>query len=161
MSWRCVCGYRRSWIEQVTQLERITAAIADEGRIGVRFFDLGRFPEEMRLALDIYNEGWRQNWGFIPVSEREANQIIEQLAPVLPAKAAVFALADGNPAALLVALPNLNEFTADIDGRTVSDQLAEAALAIAIRQDQGSAGPADGMYAALSRLRSRARRCCS
>jgi hypothetical protein len=99
------------------QLERVTARLRAEGRIAVRPLDPARFAEEMRLALDIYNEAWTQNWGFLPVTEREAKQIIDQLAPVLPPQSVVFALADGEPAAMLVALPNLNEIVADLDGR--------------------------------------------
>jgi hypothetical protein len=99
------------------QLERVTARLRAEGRIAVRALDPARFAEEMRLALDIYNEAWTQNWGFLPVTEREAKQIIDQLAPVLPPQSVVFALADGEPAAMLVALPNLNEILADLGGR--------------------------------------------
>jgi hypothetical protein len=98
-------------------LERVTARLRAEGRIAVRPLDPARFAEEIRLALDIYNEAWTQNWGFLPVTEREAKQIIDQLAPVLPPQSVVFALADGEPAAMLVALPNLNELVADLDGR--------------------------------------------
>ncbi len=98
-------------------LERVTARLRAEGRIAVRPLDPARFAEEIRLALDIYNEAWTQNWGFLPVTEREAKQIIDQLAPVLPPQSVVFALADGEPAAMLVALPNLNELVADLGGR--------------------------------------------
>lgn len=99
------------------QLERVTARLRAEGRIAVRSLDPARFAAEMRLALDIYNEAWTQNWGFLPVTEREAKQIIDQLAPVLPPQGVVFALADGEPAAMLIALPNLNEIVADLSGR--------------------------------------------
>jgi hypothetical protein len=99
------------------QLERVTARLRAEGRIAVRSLDPARFALEMRLALDIYNEAWTQNWGFLPVSEREARQIIDQLAPILPPQNVVFALADGEPAAMLVSLPNLNEIVADLGGR--------------------------------------------
>jgi len=99
------------------QLERVTARLRAEGRIAVRNLDPTRFAAEMRLALDIYNEAWTQNWGFLPVTEREAKQIIDQLAPVLPPQSVVFALADGEPAAMLIALPNLNEIVADLRGR--------------------------------------------
>jgi hypothetical protein len=99
------------------QLEGVTARLRAQGLVAVRHLDPARFAEEVRLALDIYNEAWTQNWGFLPVSEREANQIITQLAPVLPPQGVVFALADGEPAAMLVALPNLNEILADLNGR--------------------------------------------
>ena len=103
--------------KHLDQLERVTARLRAEGRIAVRPLDPARFAEEIRLALDIYNEAWTQNWGFLPVTEREAKQIIDQLAPVLPPDSVVFALADGEPAAMLVALPNLNEIVADLGGR--------------------------------------------
>ena len=99
------------------QLERVTARLRADGRITVRSLDPSRFAEEMRLALDIYNEAWTHNWGFLPVTEREAKQIIDQLAPVLPPQSVVFALADGEPAAMLIALPNLNEIISDLGGR--------------------------------------------
>ena len=103
--------------KHLVQLEKVTARLRAEGRLSVRHLDPARFAAEMRLALDIYNEAWTQNWGFLPVTEREAKQIIDQLAPVLPPQGVVFALADGEPAAMLVALPNLNEIIADLDGR--------------------------------------------
>jgi hypothetical protein len=103
--------------KHIVQLESVTARLRAEGRIAVRNLDPARFAEEIRLALDIYNEAWMQNWGFLPVTEREAKQIIDQLAPVLPPQGVVFALADGEPAAMLVALPNLNEIIADLNGR--------------------------------------------
>ena len=103
--------------KHIVQLEKVTARLRAEGRLGVRHLDPARFAAEMRLALDIYNESWTQNWGFLPVTEREAKQIIDQLAPVLPPQGVVFALADGEPAAMIVALPNLNETIADLGGR--------------------------------------------
>jgi hypothetical protein len=103
--------------KHIVQLENVTARLRAEGRLRVRHLDPARFAAEMRLALDIYNEAWTQNWGFLPVTEREAKQIIDQLAPVLPPQGVVFALADGEPAAMIVALPNLNEIIADLGGR--------------------------------------------
>jgi hypothetical protein len=103
--------------KHIAQLESVTARLRAEGRIAVRHLDPAVFAAEMRLALDIYNEAWTQNWGFLPVTEREAKQIIDQLAPVLPPQGVVFALADGEPAAMVVALPNLNEIIADLGGR--------------------------------------------
>jgi len=102
---------------QVKQVERVTARLRADGRIGVRSADGARFAEEMRLAVDIYNEAWTDNWGFLPVTEREARQLIDQLAPVLPPEGVVFGLADGAAAAMVVALPNLNELLADLNGR--------------------------------------------
>ena len=103
--------------EHLERVERVTAQLRAEGRLGQRFLDPARFADEMRLALDIYNEAWTENWGFIPVLEREAKALIDQLAPILPPQGVIFGLAEGEAAAMLVALPNFNELLAGLDGR--------------------------------------------
>src|SRR5579863_2913583 len=103
--------------EHLVQVERVTEQLRAAGRMGQRFLEPKRFAEEMRLALDIYNDAWVDNWGFLPVGEREANALIKQLAPILPPQGVIFGLADGEPAAMLVALPDLNELLADLNGR--------------------------------------------
>jgi hypothetical protein len=103
--------------DHLERVERVTAQLRAEGRLGQRFLDPARFAAEMRLALEIYNDAWTENWGFLPVGEREAKALIDQLAPILPPQGVIFGLADGEAAAMLVALPNLNELLADLDGR--------------------------------------------
>lgn len=103
--------------EHLVRVDRVTAQLRADGRLGQRFLDPARFADELRLALEIYNEAWTENWGFLPVGEREAQALIAQLAPILPPQGVIFGLADGEAAAMLVALPNLNEFLADLDGR--------------------------------------------
>jgi hypothetical protein len=103
--------------EHLDQVERVTAQLRADGRIGQRFLDPKRFADEMRLALEIYNDAWTENWGFLPVGEREAKALIDQLAPILPPQGVIFGLADGEAAAMLVALPNLNELLVDLNGR--------------------------------------------
>jgi hypothetical protein len=103
--------------EHLDRVERVTSGLRAAGRLGQRFLDPGRFVDELRLALDIYNEAWIGNWGFLPVGEREAKALIAQLAPILPPQGVIFGLTDGEPAAMVVALPNLNEFLVDLNGR--------------------------------------------
>lgn len=103
--------------QHLEQIERVTAQLRAQGRLGLRNLDPARFSEEIRLALDIYNESWAENWGFLPVTEAEVRLLAKQLAPVLPPQCVIYAMADGEAAAILVALPNLNEITADLGGR--------------------------------------------
>jgi len=124
--------------EHLERVERVTAQLRAEGRIGQRFLDPKRFADEMRLAIEIYNEAWTENWGFVPVSEREAKVLIDQLAPVLPAEGVIFGLADGEPAAMLVALPNLNELVRDLDGRLFPFGWARLMWRLRFRQPRGA-----------------------
>jgi hypothetical protein len=124
--------------EHLERVERVTAQLRAAGRIGQRFLDPKRFAEEMRLALDIYNEAWTENWGFLPVGEREAKALIDQLAPILPPQGVIFGLVDGEAAAMLVALPNLNELLADLDGRLFPFGWARLLWRLKFRKPKGA-----------------------
>lgn len=99
------------------RLERATARLRSEGRIAVRRIDMSRFDAEVRLALDVYNDAWKDNWGFLPVTEREAVTLIAAVKPVIRAEHFIFALIDGRAEAILIAIPNINEAIADLGGR--------------------------------------------
>jgi hypothetical protein len=124
--------------EHLEQVERVTAQLRAAGRIGQRFLDPKRFAEEMRLALDIYNDAWVDNWGFLPVGEREAKALIEQLAPILPPQGVIFGLVDGEAAAMLVALPDLNELLVDLNGRLFPLGWAKLLWRLRFRRPKGA-----------------------
>ena len=124
--------------EHLEQVERVTEQLRVAGRIGQRFLDPKRFAQEMRLALEIYNDAWVDNWGFLPVGEREAKALIDQLAPILPPQGVIFGLADGEPAAMLVALPDLNELLADLNGRLFPFGWAKLLWRLRFRRPKGA-----------------------
>jgi len=65
------------------------------------------FHEEVRLLVRIYNEAWAQNWGFLPLTNEEADALAESLRPVLDPPLLRFATMEGEPAAVFGALPDL------------------------------------------------------
>jgi hypothetical protein len=92
----------------------------------------------MRLALEIYNDAWIDNWGFLPVGEREAKALIDQLAPILPPQGVIFGMADGEAAAIVVALPDLNELLFDLDGRLFPLGWAKLLWRLRFRRPKGA-----------------------
>ena len=48
-------------------VQRIVASGENNDRIEVRKVDQGRFNEEATLILDILNDAWSDNWGFVPL----------------------------------------------------------------------------------------------
>src|SRR5438876_2403068 len=71
----------------------------------------------MRLGIEIFNDAWADNWGFVPVTDREVSELIKSIAPVVRPEGVIFALVGDRPEGILVGLPNLNEATADLGGR--------------------------------------------
>jgi hypothetical protein len=87
------------------------------GRITTRRLDTRKIGSEMELLGDIFNDAWSGNWGFLPMTPAEIKQMGEELRYLVPRRGIIFAAVDGEPAGMIVGLPNLNEAIADLNGR--------------------------------------------
>jgi hypothetical protein len=75
-----------------------------------------RLASEVDLLLDIYAQSWSDLWGFTPVSRRAARKIASDLLLIADPRVALIAEVDGEPAGMVVGVPNLNEATRDFNG---------------------------------------------
>lgn len=71
---------------------------------------------DTREAIEIFNDAWSENWGFLPITESEGKNLAESLKTVLDPKIAFFAKADGKNQAVCIATPNLNEALYGLSG---------------------------------------------
>lgn len=92
----------------------------------LRPLDPKRFKEDVKVAMEIYNEGWADNWGFVPYTEAEAQKLAADLKQILDPDLFLFAEEDGVPVAFSVLLPDLNQALVHVrDGRLVPLGLAK------------------------------------
>ncbi len=89
----------------------------NRGRIGMRPLDFSRFQQEIELLRDLFNDAWAANWGFVPATEAEFRYMGREMRKILKPSYTAIAEIDGKAAGFIVALPNLNELIADLDGR--------------------------------------------
>lgn len=76
--------------------------------VTTRHVSLGDLKNEVRLIVRLYNQAWAENWGFLPLSDEEADALADTLKPVIDEGLIRFAYVDGEPAAVLGALPDPN-----------------------------------------------------
>ncbi|PSR03161.1 MAG: hypothetical protein BRD47_01120 [Bacteroidetes bacterium QS_8_68_28] len=82
----------------------------------LRTMDTSRFDEEARTIRRIYNEAWKDNWGHVPMTEAEFEQLAEELKQIVDPNV-VFLLEDeGEPVAFSIALPDLNQALQHVKG---------------------------------------------
>ncbi len=92
----------------------------------IRALDPKRFKEDVTTAMEIYNEGWADNWGFVPYTEAEAQKLASDLKQILEPDLFLFAEDEGVPVAFSVLLPDLNQALVHIrDGRLAPFGLAK------------------------------------
>jgi hypothetical protein len=85
--------------------------------VRIRPLDMKRYREEIDTVCRIFNDGWADNWGFIPFGEDEARYLATSLRPLLNPGSFAIGELDGEPVAFTATLPNLNEAIAGLDGR--------------------------------------------
>jgi hypothetical protein len=86
-------------------------------RIRIRPLDRSRFDEELALIRDIFNDAWADNWGFVPFTEAEFKDLGHSLRVLVASDLIQIAEVDGEAAAFIVALPNVNEVIRDFGGK--------------------------------------------
>jgi hypothetical protein len=98
-------------------VRRIVASGERNPHIRIRCVDKSRFGEEAAIILGILNDAWADNWGFIPLTDAEIAYAGKKLKPIVFEDLVRIAELDGEPVAFMMTLPDLNEFTRDLDGR--------------------------------------------
>lgn len=86
-------------------------------RFRIRKVDKSRFDAEAAIILNLLNDAWAGNWGFVPLTEAEITYAGRKLKPIIYEDLVRIAELDGEPVAFMVGLPDINELIADLDGR--------------------------------------------
>lgn len=86
-------------------------------RVKLRPLRRKHVDEDLEIMRDIFNDAWSENWGFVPFTQAEFNAVGREMLLLIPDDFICIAELDGEPAAFLVLLPNLNEAIADLNGR--------------------------------------------
>lgn len=98
-------------------VERMTNRKEWKERLKLREVDFSRLKKgETQLMTDLFNDGWRGNWGYVPFTLDEFNSITDVLGFVTTPDLTIVAELDGQPVAFAVAIPNLFEIIGDLDG---------------------------------------------
>ena len=96
-------------------MKKLTARTS--GRITTRPLERSRLKEDLAVLHDLFNDAWSDNWGFVPFTHAEFDELGKNLSHLVDGDYIQIAELDGEPAAMIVALPNLNEAARDLDGR--------------------------------------------
>jgi GNAT superfamily N-acetyltransferase len=90
------------------RLREISAEARQRRGIETRPLVFKELTAEVRLIVEIYNEAWADNWGFLPITDGEADALAATLRPIVDPELVRFAFVNGEPAAVLGAFPDPN-----------------------------------------------------
>ncbi len=103
--------------EMVPVIARLIAAGERNPRIRLRPVDKSKFERDSAIILNLLNDAWSDNWGFVPLTPAEIAYAGKKLKPIIYPELVRIAEVDGEPAAFMLTIPDINALTADLGGR--------------------------------------------
>lgn len=92
-------------------------SIARRTGVVVRPFRRGDFDAEVERCREVYNATMADNWGAVPLTEKEFSYLAQQLRKLTVPEFVLLAEVDGRPVGFSITIPDLNEAIRPLDGR--------------------------------------------
>ena len=148
------CGYRvaQELLAYEADIEHYTVPTImldlvsrSAGRVTVRPLQKKHMSADFEVMRYIFNDAWQDNWNFVPFTREEFLTIGKELLMVVPANFIQIAEIDGEAAAFMVLLPDINEVIADLNGRLLPFGWARILWRLKVRFPRGSRIPLMGV----------------
>ena len=85
-------------------------------KLTLRRLEKKNFNEDLRTCIEIFNDAWQDNWGYIPMTDAEIEKLGADFKLFLRTEGCMIAYWDGKPAAFMFTIPDVNEAFADFNG---------------------------------------------
>jgi 8-amino-7-oxononanoate synthase len=73
------------------KLSRVTDLIRERSQIRIRPLNMKKFDEEVALIRDLYERGWEENWGAVPLTPDEITMLAGELKQIIDPEYILFA----------------------------------------------------------------------
>lgn len=90
---------------------------SEEAGVVIRGMRKRDLKNEIGRFMEVYNEAWGPNWGFVPVTEEEVAFQAKNLKPILSEDWAMMAEKDGEVVGAALTLPDFNQVLKKMNGR--------------------------------------------
>ncbi|GAA2212441.1 GNAT family N-acetyltransferase [Nonomuraea monospora] len=99
------------------RLLRIARRAEQRHRLTVRSLDPARFDADLDGVKRVFDSAWQGNWGFTPMTDEEFAAAKHRLRKVVDPRLVLLAEVAGEPVAVALMLPDLNQAVAAARGR--------------------------------------------
>lgn len=115
------------WYQANTPVDDLTRKVAQKTRdlpnVKIRLMSKKEIRREAKIIQDVYNEAWKNNWNFTPFTDMELEVIANEYKLFIDEELAYVAEVDGKPAAMLFAIPDINELIRDFNGELMRNPI--------------------------------------
>ncbi|HXF00898.1 MAG TPA: hypothetical protein VN458_11205 [Solirubrobacterales bacterium] len=114
--WRLAMGELERGDEFHDLIHQAAAKAAEQGVV-IREMRKRDLDAEIGRFMDVYNDAWGDNWGFVPITEEEVRFQAKNLKPILDPNWAMIAERDGEVVGAALTLPDVNQVLVRMNGR--------------------------------------------
>ena len=116
--------YLDSGVLDYSRISRVAGLVRKRTNAVVRDISVKHIHKEVPVIMDIYNECWEDNWGFVPMTQREMDMMADELKMIMIPELAPIVEIDGKPVAFAVAIPDANQAFKRAGGNLIRAVLA-------------------------------------
>ena len=117
---------------------RAWAAVKEMPEVRLRTVNTDDWDGDLHTIMDIFNDAWRENWGWVPPTEPEIKKTGDDMKMILDKDLAFLAEVDGRPVAICIALPNVNEVVRDFGGKLGPVNLAKMLYRLKVKRPKSA-----------------------
>jgi len=99
------------------RLRRLAASLGKRHSATIREGDLKNFQLEAGRIRDVYNDAWKENWGFVPFTEKEFQFMAKELKQLVVPEFTLIAEVGDEPVGFILCVPDINVAFKKINGR--------------------------------------------
>lgn len=119
------------------------------GDLSLRPLSKKHLDRDINIIIDIFNDAWSENWDFVPMTHAEIAALGKNLKMLVTEEFISIASYKGEPAAMAVTLPNLNDWIRDLDGKLLPFGWAKLAWRLLMAPPRSVRMPLMGVRRAL------------
>jgi len=116
--------YLDSGVLDYSKISRVANLVLRRTDAVIRNISVKHIHNEVPVIMDIYNECWEDNWGFVPMTQREMDMMADELKLIMLPELAPLVEINGEPVAFAISLPDANQAFRRAGGNLIKAVLA-------------------------------------
>mgnify|MGYP001231000234 FL=1 len=129
--------------------KRFVEKALDTPKVSFRTINMSDFKGDIRRLVNIFNDAWSDNWGFVPFTEDQVEHMAAELRPIIEPYNIVFCDYEGEPAAFSLVLPDVNYVIRDFKGKLLPFNWAKLLWRLKVKKPPRARMPLMGVVKKL------------
>ncbi len=99
------------------KLQRVADIAQKRAKMTIRPVNMKKIKEEVQHIKNLWNEAWEDNYGFVPMTDAEIDELAEDIKPIAEPSLILFGEIDGEVVGMGIALLDYNYVFKQMNGR--------------------------------------------